>query len=73
MQFLVVVAESVKYSPLLSNTKLTTLEGGTVDIAVSDEGVSVDSVSVGTADVVTSNDVVHVMEAVLLQNGTSVP
>ena len=50
----------------LSSGEVATLQGATVDVKVSDMGVEINNASVVAADIVASNGVIHVIDAVLL-------
>ncbi|KAJ2897586.1 hypothetical protein MKZ38_004540 [Zalerion maritima] len=67
-----VVQGTVGYGSLLSNTSLETVEGGDVRITVTEAGdVMVNGAKVVVADVLVSNGVVHVIDAVLMPNSSS--
>jgi uncharacterized surface protein with fasciclin (FAS1) repeats len=57
-----VVNGTVGYSPGLTNTTLTTVNGGTVRITVQNGTVYVNSARVVTPDVLVANGVVHVID-----------
>ncbi len=57
-----VVAGTVGYSSLLSNTTLKTVNGGSVTITIEDGSVFVNSAKVIIPDVLVSNGVVHVID-----------
>jgi len=59
------VVVGVAYSVGLESGQYETLQGGTVDIEVTEDGVTVNGANVVIADVLTSNGVVHVIDAVL--------
>jgi len=61
-----VVAGTVGYSSLLSNTTLKTVNGANVTITVSPAGVMVNKAKVTIADVLVANGVVHVIDSVLM-------
>ncbi|OHF03803.1 fasciclin domain-containing protein [Colletotrichum orchidophilum] len=67
-----VVAGSVLYSPDITNTSLTTLNGGNVTIRVINGTVYVNEAEVLIPNVLISNGVVHVIDNVLNPNNTSV-
>lgn len=58
-----VVQGTVGYSSILTNSTLTTVNGGNVTITVTDDGVFVNSARVAIPDVLVSNGVVHVIDA----------
>lgn len=60
-----VVNGTVGYSTDLSNTTLTTLEGGNIRITISNGTVFVNSARVVVPNVLTSNGVIHVIDGVL--------
>ncbi|EME81087.1 uncharacterized protein MYCFIDRAFT_15011, partial [Pseudocercospora fijiensis CIRAD86] len=60
------VAGSVLFSTSLSNTSVTTLQGGDIMVTVSDAGVMVNRAKVVIADVLIANGVVHVIDRVLV-------
>ena len=64
-----VVQGTVGYSTTLSNTSLTTLQGGDVEITITGDGaVFVNNARVINADVLIANGVLHVIDAVLDPN-----
>jgi hypothetical protein len=64
----------VDYSTILSNTTLTTLEGGVITITIEDGAVFVNSARVLIPNVLTANGVVHVIDGVLNPaNSTATP
>ncbi|KXH69164.1 fasciclin domain-containing protein [Colletotrichum salicis] len=67
-----VVAGAVLYSPDITNTSLTTLNGGNVTIRVINETVYVNEAEVLIPNVLVANGVVHVIDNVLNPNNTSV-
>ncbi|WYZ46829.1 hypothetical protein EsH8_IX_001054 [Colletotrichum jinshuiense] len=66
-----VVAGSVLYSPDLTNTSLTTLNGGNVTINVINETVYVNNAKVVIPNILVANGVVHVIDNVLNPNNTA--
>lgn len=61
-----VIAGTVAYSPGLETGSIETLQGSSVNITVSDDGIMVNDFSVTTADVLIANGVVHVINGVLI-------
>ncbi|KAK9700866.1 hypothetical protein K7432_011992, partial [Basidiobolus ranarum] len=62
-----VVTPSVKYSSdLKDGDKLTTVQGGVLNVKITDGSVTINGVKVVVANVLTSNGVVHVVEGVLI-------
>jgi Fasciclin domain len=61
---------TVGYAPSLTNTTLTTVSGGSVNITVTNGTVYVNSAKVIVPDVLVANGVVHVIDGVLNPNGT---
>jgi uncharacterized surface protein with fasciclin (FAS1) repeats len=69
-----VVAGTVGYSSMLSNTTLPTLNGGSVTITIVNGSVYVNSAMVIVPDVLVANGVVHVIDNVLNPaNSTATP
>ncbi|KAG4434553.1 hypothetical protein IFR05_009969 [Cadophora sp. M221] len=66
-----VVQGTVGYSSILSNTTLTTVNGGNVTISIIDGAVYVNSARVVVPDVLIAGGVVHVIDSVLNPNNTS--
>ena len=61
-----VVSGKLKASDLATQTSLTTLHGGTIDISTSDDGsLAVEGISIVTADVEASNGVLHFIHQLL--------
>lgn len=56
-------------SSVVTLDEATTVQGGSVDIATADGGVTVDGAKVVTADVAASNGVIHVIDKVLMPDG----
>jgi len=65
-----VVAGSVLYSPDITNTSLTTLNGANITISVINENVFVNDAKVITPNVLVANGVVHVIDNLLNPNNT---
>jgi transforming growth factor-beta-induced protein len=61
------VVDGAVTSDQLSSGSVETLEGGSVDVQVGDDGVTVDGVPVSTTDVQVRNGVVHLIDGLLLQ------
>lgn len=61
-----VVNGSVMAADVMGMTEAATLQGGTIAVAASDMGVTVDSVNVIATDIAASNGVIHVIDGVLL-------
>ncbi len=61
-----VVADSVPSSEIVTLAELTTVQGETVAITVSNGTVMINDATVVTADVEASNGIIHVIDAVLL-------
>ncbi|KAL5323080.1 hypothetical protein ACEPPN_007608 [Leptodophora sp. 'Broadleaf-Isolate-01'] len=66
-----VVQGAVRYSSILSNTTLTTVNGGNVTISIVNRSVYVNSARVVVPDVLIAGGVVHVIDSVLNPNNTS--
>ncbi|KAK2016190.1 fasciclin domain-containing protein [Colletotrichum eremochloae] len=66
-----VVAGSVLYSPDITNTSLTTLNGANVTVSVINETVYVNNAKVIIPNVLVANGVVHVIDNLLNPNNTS--
>ncbi|MYH60925.1 MAG: LysM peptidoglycan-binding domain-containing protein [Caldilineaceae bacterium SB0675_bin_29] len=61
-----VVSGKLKASDLASQTSLTTLHGGTIDVTTTDDGsLAVEGVSIVTSDVEASNGVIHFIHQLL--------
>ena len=60
-----VVAGKVMAADVVELDAATTVQGSDVDIKVSNGGVMVDQANVVTTDIVTSNGVIHVIDAVI--------
>lgn len=63
-----VVSGEVMAADVVKLTEATSLEGDTIAIAVSDAGVTVDGANVIATDIVGSNGVIHVIDAVIMPN-----
>ena len=61
-----VVAGSVTSDQVVTLDSAATVNGASVSITVSDEGVKVDDANVTAVDVLASNGVIHVIDAVIL-------
>ena len=61
-----VVSGSVLAADVVGLDSATTLNGASIDISVSDSGVMINNANVVQADVVASNGVIHIIDAVLL-------
>jgi transforming growth factor-beta-induced protein len=68
-----VVAGQVLAADVVGLTEATSVQGDTIDITVSDAGVMVDGANVVTTDILTSNGVIHVIDAVILPEGIVLP
>lgn len=64
-----VVAGALKAADLTDGMELTTVEGEKLKVTLKDGKVMVGNATVTTADVVSSNGVTHVIDAVLLPSG----
>jgi len=67
-----VVGDSVMSGMLSNNQIVTTLLGTDVTVTINSSGVYIDNAMVSVADIVADNGVVHVIDAVLLPNQTSI-
>ena len=61
-----VVAGAVKAADVVKLTSAKTVEGNEVKITVTDGKVMVDNANVTATDVIASNGVIHIIDAVLL-------
>lgn len=61
-----VVAGKIMAADIGSGAQPATLQGETIDVVGSDSGVTVNGANVVAADVVASNGVIHVIDAVIL-------
>jgi transforming growth factor-beta-induced protein len=68
-----VAAGAVLAKDLSDGESIKTVEGGTVEAHVSKSGVKINASTVTTADVLASNGVVHIIDAVLLPQDVSLP
>ena len=69
-----VVAAKALSTDLSDSLEVTTLEGRKLLVTITDEGVFINGAKVTTADIVTDNGVVHVIDAVLIpETPTSAP
>jgi uncharacterized surface protein with fasciclin (FAS1) repeats len=67
-----VVAGKVMSSDLQDDTTAATVQGDTIAIDL-DNGPMIDNANVVTADIETSNGVIHVIDAVILPEGVTIP
>lgn len=61
-----VVAGAVKAADLTDGQEITTVQGGKLKVSIKDGTVMINGAKVTTADVISSNGVTHVIDAVLL-------
>lgn len=61
-----VVAGAVKAADLKDGQKIKTVQGGELTVAIKDGKVTINGANVTTADIVSSNGVIHVVDAVLM-------
>ncbi|MFN2286766.1 MAG: fasciclin domain-containing protein [Chromatocurvus sp.] len=61
-----VVSGEVYASDVVELSEATTVQGGSITITASDDGVMVDNANVVTTDIEASNGVIHVIDAVIL-------
>ncbi len=61
-----VVAGAVKAADLKDGQKIKTVQGGELTVAIKDGKVTINGANVTTADIVSSNGVIHVLDAVLM-------
>lgn len=61
-----VVNGSVMAADVMGMTEAATLQGGSIAVAATDMGVTVDGVNVTATDIAASNGVIHVIDGVLL-------
>jgi uncharacterized surface protein with fasciclin (FAS1) repeats len=66
-----VVAGKIMASDIGSGASPATLQGQNIDVVGTSTGVTVNGANVVTADIVTSNGVIHVIDAVILPPATS--
>ena len=67
-----VVGSQALSTDLTNGQTVTTLQGQTVTVSINADGVFINNAQVTVADIVTSNGVIHVIDAVLLPTPTSV-
>ena len=60
------VAGDVSAAEVVELTEVTTLQGGTAAISVTEEGVTIDGAKVLITDLDASNGVVHVIDTVMM-------
>ena len=63
-----VVPGAVMAADVVTLTEATSLEGDTIAITATDEGVMVDEANVTATDIAASNGVIHVIDAVIMPN-----
>jgi uncharacterized surface protein with fasciclin (FAS1) repeats len=68
-----VIPDAVLFSPNISNSSVSTLEGNNLNLTVINSTVFVNSARVVIPNVIVANGVVHVIDGVLNPNGTSSP
>lgn len=61
-----VVSGNVYASDVVELSEATTVQGSTIDITVTDDGVMVDNANVVATDIEASNGVIHVIDSVIL-------
>lgn len=61
-----VVSGKVYASDVVKLSEATTVQGSTIEITASDDGVMVDNANVVTTDIKASNGVIHVIDSVIL-------
>jgi uncharacterized surface protein with fasciclin (FAS1) repeats len=61
-----VVAGDVSAAQVVELTEVTTVQGGTASISVTDAGVTIDGAKVIVTDLDASNGVVHVIDTVII-------
>jgi uncharacterized surface protein with fasciclin (FAS1) repeats len=66
-----VVSGKIMAADIGAGAQPATLQGATIAVVGSDSGVTVNGANVVTADVVTSNGVIHVIDAVILPPASS--
>jgi uncharacterized surface protein with fasciclin (FAS1) repeats len=66
-----VVSGKIMAADIGAGAEPATLQGATIAVVGSDSGVTVNGANVVTADVVTSNGVIHVIDAVILPPASS--
>ncbi|MEM9035460.1 MAG: fasciclin domain-containing protein [Actinomycetota bacterium] len=68
-----VVAGEVLAADVVELSEATSVQGDTIAISASDDGVMVDAANVTTTDLLAGNGVVHVIDAVILPDGIVLP
>jgi len=68
LQFHAVPGQRITSDQIAGGESLTTLEGGTLDIAVNNGTVTVNGIPVTTTDIQTENATIHLIDGVLLQS-----
>jgi uncharacterized surface protein with fasciclin (FAS1) repeats len=68
-----VIPDAVLFSPNISNSSVSTLQGNNLNLTVINSTVFVNSARVVIPNVIVANGVVHVIDGVLNPNGTSSP
>tara|TARA_B110000503_G_scaffold24985_1_gene39432 strand:+ start:7102 stop:7647 length:546 start_codon:yes stop_codon:yes gene_type:complete len=63
-----VVSGTVMAADVVTLTEATSLEGDTISITATDEGVMVDGANVIATDIEASNGVIHVIDAIIMPN-----
>jgi uncharacterized surface protein with fasciclin (FAS1) repeats len=66
-----VVSGKIMAADIGSGAQAATLQGATIDVVGSSSGVTVNGANVLSADVMTSNGVIHVIDAVILPPATA--
>lgn len=61
-----VIAGEVKSSDLKNGMKAKTVEGSDINIMISDKGAMINNANVTTADIMTENGIVHIIDRVIL-------
>jgi uncharacterized surface protein with fasciclin (FAS1) repeats len=61
-----VVSGAIMAEDVVTMTSIPTLQGGEITVEVTEEGVKVNGANVTTTDIVCSNGVIHVIDAVLI-------
>jgi len=61
-----VVSGAIMEADVVTMTSIPTLQGGEITVEVTEEGVKVNGANVTTTDIVCSNGVIHVIDAVLI-------
>ncbi len=64
-----VVSGKVMAADVVKVDSAKTLEGSSITVTVSDDGVKVDDANVITTDITTSNGVIHVIDTVIMPKG----